>query len=64
MEEDGTELEPFDVYECVTIGEYDVRCNLIDIRGRVCNWVGHVGPRLGNVQLLIDKHYVTWVHKG
>lgn len=61
MDEDDDDA--FDIYECVTIGEYDVRCNLIDLRGRVCNWVGHVGPRVLDAQLVIDKHFVTWPHQ-
>ena len=51
------------VYECVTLGEYDVRCEMLGENGQPCEWVGHVGSGRSDAEYVIAFHRGRW-HRG
>lgn len=51
-----------ELFECATEGCWDVRCKKTDIRGEVCDWIGHAGLHASDAYEILQKHIDTWTH--
>ena len=56
------EVVDYVVYECVTLGEYDVRCDMLDEHGQACEWVGHGRHGRSSAEAVLAFHRGQWRH--